>query len=152
VLPGIVALSQRPEQFRLAISVHAPADDLRRSLMPVNVKYPLADVIAAARRFQRRVTFEYVMLGGVNDAIEHAIGSPLARDCGAFVNLIHCIPVAASSVPSLRWRSALHCRAEAPTWKWPFGRPPDSISRRPAVSAGGTARGGAIGGKHGDVR
>jgi 23S rRNA (adenine2503-C2)-methyltransferase len=89
VLPGIVALSQRPEQFRLAFSVHAPSDSLRRSLMPINVKYPLADVIDAARRFARRVTFEYVMLGGVNDALEHAIAlGGLARDCGAFVNLI----------------------------------------------------------------
>ena len=89
VLPGIVALSQRPEQFRLAFSVHAPSDSLRRSLMPINVKYPLADVIDAARRFERRVTFEYVMLGGVNDALEHAIAlGGLARDCGAFVNLI----------------------------------------------------------------
>ena len=89
VLPGIVALSQRPEQFRLAISVHAPSDDLRRSLMPINVKYPLSDVIDAARKFDRRVTFEYVMLGGVNDALEHAIAlGQLARQCGAFVNLI----------------------------------------------------------------
>ena len=89
VLPGIISLSQRPEQFRLAISVHAPSDDLRRSLMPINVKYPLADVIEAAKKFDRRVTFEYVMLGGVNDALEHAIAlGQLARQCGAFVNLI----------------------------------------------------------------
>ena len=102
VLPGIVALAQRPEQFRLAISIHAPADDLRRSLMPVNVKYPLADVIAAARSFARRVTFEYVMLGGVNDAIEHAIAlGQLARQCGAFVNLIPLHPGGAGNfVPS----------------------------------------------------
>jgi 23S rRNA (adenine2503-C2)-methyltransferase len=89
VLPGIVALSERPEQFRLAISVHAPSDDLRRSLMPVNVKYPLAQVIEAAKKFDRRVTFEYVMLGGVNDALEHGIAlGRLAKECGAFVNLI----------------------------------------------------------------
>jgi 23S rRNA (adenine2503-C2)-methyltransferase len=89
VLPGIEALAARPEQFRLAFSVHAPSDDLRRSLMPINVKYPLADVIAAAKAFDRRVTFEYVLLGGVNDAEEHAIAlGRLARDCGAFVNLI----------------------------------------------------------------
>ena len=73
VLPGIVALGERPEQFRLAISIHAPNDALRRELMPINTKYPLADVIEAAKVFDRRVTFEYVMLGGVNDAIEHAI-------------------------------------------------------------------------------
>ena len=89
VLPGIVALSERPEQFRLAISIHAPNDALRQELMPINTKYPLADVIAAARTFDRRVTFEYVMLGGVNDQPEHARQlAALARECRAFVNLI----------------------------------------------------------------
>jgi 23S rRNA (adenine2503-C2)-methyltransferase len=89
VLPGIVALAQRPEQFRLAISIHAPSDDLRRQLMPVNVKYPLAEVIEAAKQFDRRVTFEYVLLGGVNDAPEHAMNlARLAKECKAFVNLI----------------------------------------------------------------
>jgi len=89
VLPGIVALGERKEQFRLAISIHAPTDELRRELMPINTKYPLADVIEAAKVFDRRVTFEYVMLGGVNDGPEQArdLGR-LARDCGAFVNLI----------------------------------------------------------------
>jgi len=89
VLPGIVALGERPEQFRLAISIHAPSDALRRELMPINVKYPLSDVIEAAKVFDRRVTFEYVMLGGVNDGVEHAIQlAKLARECRAFVNLI----------------------------------------------------------------
>jgi 23S rRNA (adenine2503-C2)-methyltransferase len=89
VLPGIEALAARPEQFRLAISIHAPSDALRRELMPINIKYPLADVIAAAREFDRRVTFEYVMLGGVNDGPEHALHlASLARECRAFVNLI----------------------------------------------------------------
>jgi 23S rRNA (adenine2503-C2)-methyltransferase len=89
VLPGIVALGERPEQFRLAISIHAPSDSLRRELMPINTKYPLAQVIEAAKVFDRRVTFEYVMLGGVNDAEEHAIQlAQLARECRAFVNLI----------------------------------------------------------------
>ena len=89
VLPGIVALSERPEQFRLAISIHAPNDELRQELMPINTRYPLADVIDAAKRFDRRVTFEYVMLGGVNDLPEHARQlAKLARECRAFVNLI----------------------------------------------------------------
>ena len=89
VLPGIVALSNRKEQFRLAISIHAPSDDLRRELMPINIKYPLSDVIEAAAKFERRVTFEYVMLGGVNDDEVHALQlAKLATDCGAFVNLI----------------------------------------------------------------
>ena len=89
VLPGIVALGERPEQFRLAISIHAPSDELRQQLMPINTKYPLADVIEAAKVFDRRVTFEYVMLGGVNDRPEHARQlARLARECRAFVNLI----------------------------------------------------------------
>jgi 23S rRNA (adenine2503-C2)-methyltransferase len=89
VLPGIVALSERREQFRLAISIHAPTDELRRELMPINIKYPLRDVIAAAAKFDRRVTFEYVMLGDVNDQEVHALQlAKLAKDCGAFVNLI----------------------------------------------------------------
>lgn len=89
VLPGIVALGERPEQFRLAISIHAPNDGLRQELMPINTKYPLEVVIDAARVFSRRVTFEYVMLGGINDKIEHAGElAALAHDCRAFVNLI----------------------------------------------------------------
>ena len=89
VLPGIVALGQRPEQFRLAISIHAPSDELRQQLMPINTKFPLKDVIEAAKVFDRRVTFEYVMLGGVNDGIEQARAlAALARECRAFVNLI----------------------------------------------------------------
>lgn len=89
ILPGIVALSGRREQFRLALSIHAPGDELRQSLMPVNTKYPLADVIDAAAAFDRRVTFEYVMLGGVNDGADHAEQlAALARRCKAFVNLI----------------------------------------------------------------
>jgi len=89
VLPGIIALGERPEQFRLAISIHAPSDELRQGLMPINTKYPLRDVIEAAKVFDRRVTFEYVMLGGVNDQPEHARQlATLARECRAFVNLI----------------------------------------------------------------
>ena len=89
ILPGIVALGERPEQFRLALSIHAPTDELRQTLMPINTKYPLDEVIAAAKVFDRRVTFEYVMLGGVNDRPEHASQlARLARDCRAFVNLI----------------------------------------------------------------
>ena len=89
VLPGIVALGKRPEQFRLAISIHAPSDELRQQLMPINTKFPLREVLEAAKVFDRRVTFEYVMLGGVNDGIEQARAlAALARECRAFVNLI----------------------------------------------------------------
>ncbi|HEY4129173.1 MAG TPA: 23S rRNA (adenine(2503)-C(2))-methyltransferase RlmN, partial [Gemmatimonadaceae bacterium] len=102
VLPGIIALGERPEQFRLAISIHAPNDGLRQELMPINTKYPLKQVIDAAKVFDRRVTFEYVMLGSVNDAEEHAIQlANLARECRAFVNLIPLHPGGARGfVPS----------------------------------------------------
>jgi 23S rRNA (adenine2503-C2)-methyltransferase len=61
----------------LAVSLHAPTDALRDQLMPINRKYPLAEVIAACLRYLKRaprdfVTFEYVMLKGVNDGEEHA--------------------------------------------------------------------------------
>jgi 23S rRNA (adenine2503-C2)-methyltransferase len=112
VLPGIVALGERPEQFRLAISIHAPTDALRRELMPVNIKYPLHDVVEAAKKFDRRVTFEYVMLGGVNDAVEHAIRlAELARECRAFVNLIPLHPGGAPGfvpTPAERIREFAH--------------------------------------------
>ncbi len=106
VLPGIVALGKRPEQFRLAISIHAPSDALRRELMPINTKYPLAQVIEAAQAFDRRVTFEYVMLGGVNDGEEHALNlAALARECRAFVNLIPLHPGGARGfTPATRGR------------------------------------------------
>src|SRR3954452_16559290 len=109
VLPGIIALGERPEQFRLAISIHAPSDELRQQLMPINTKYPLASVIDAAKVFDRRVTFEYVMLGGVNDQPEHARQlSVLARECRAFVNLIPLHPGGAgdftpSSAEQIHW-------------------------------------------------
>jgi 23S rRNA (adenine2503-C2)-methyltransferase len=109
ILPGIIALGERREQFRLAISIHAPNDALRQELMPINTKYPLAEVIEAAKVFDRRVTFEYVMLGGVNDGEEHAIQlARLARECRAFVNLIPLHPGGArgfSPTPAERIRS-----------------------------------------------
>jgi 23S rRNA (adenine2503-C2)-methyltransferase len=113
VLPGIVALGERPEQFRLAISVHAPNDGLRQELMPINTKYPLASVIDAAKVFDRRVTFEYVMLGGINDKPEHARQlAELANDCKAFVNLIPLHPGGAGDFrPSTRSEIAAFERA-----------------------------------------
>jgi len=64
--------------MRLAVSLHAPSDELRNSLVPLNNKYPLKELMAACRRFidkqntRTRITFEYVLLDGVNDSDEHA--------------------------------------------------------------------------------
>src|SRR5207249_8798277 len=59
ILPNLAKLAQRPEQFRLALSLHAPAPELRQELMPIEKKYTLPAVIAALARFRRRVTLEY---------------------------------------------------------------------------------------------
>ena len=98
VVPGIVELANRPEQFRLALSLHAPSGELRRELIPLEKRYPLPEVLAALERFDdgggKRITFEYTMIHGVNDAPE-LIGplGDLALRVRAFVNLIPFNPI-----------------------------------------------------------
>src|SRR2546428_1078643 len=87
ILPGVAQLARRPEQFRLAVSLHAPTPELRHELMPIEKKYTLPAVIAALARFRRRVTLEYVLIGGKNDALEQADQlAQLAQPLGARVN------------------------------------------------------------------
>ena len=89
ILPGMAELARRPEQFRLAISLHAPTPDRRLALMPIEKKYDLAAVLKAAAAFRKRVTFEYVLIGGKNDADADADAlARLARRLGALVNLL----------------------------------------------------------------
>ena len=89
ILPSLAKLGQRPEQFRLALSLHAPTPELRRELMPIERKYKLPDVMAALSQFRRRVTLEYVVIGGTNDRLEQADRlAQLARPLGALVNLL----------------------------------------------------------------
>ncbi len=75
-IPGIDRLTADPMPLRLALSLHAADPALRSELMPVNDRYPLADVLLACERFyehKRRMVFvEYVMLGGINDAVGQA--------------------------------------------------------------------------------
>jgi 23S rRNA (adenine2503-C2)-methyltransferase len=76
LVPQIRRLAQERLQLTLAISLHAPTDDLRSQLVPVNQRWPIAELMAAARDYatltHRRVTFEYVLMAGVNDHDEHA--------------------------------------------------------------------------------
>jgi 23S rRNA (adenine2503-C2)-methyltransferase len=76
-LPGIEALTAQHRPVRLALSLHAAEPELRSRLMPVNDRWPLADVLAACRRHNeatgRTVYIEYVMLRGVNDAYAQAV-------------------------------------------------------------------------------
>ena len=75
-VPGIDRLAECEMPISLALSLHAPNDGLRSQLMPVNDRYPLAEVLAACERYRarrrRKVFVEYVMLDGVNDLPEHA--------------------------------------------------------------------------------
>jgi len=76
-IPGIDRLTADPLNVRLALSLHAPEDALRSQLMPVNERFPLADVLAACRRWheakRQDVFVEYVMLAGVNDTYAQAV-------------------------------------------------------------------------------
>jgi 23S rRNA (adenine2503-C2)-methyltransferase len=101
LVPAIRKLSQEQLQVNLAISLHAPTDELRSKTMPVNRKYPIEELIAACQDYiaatRRQVTFEYVLLAGVNDmpVYAHKLGQLLAP-LKQFAH-VNCIPVNATS-------------------------------------------------------
>jgi len=76
IIPGIKKLALEDLQFELSVSLHASNDHLRSRLMPINKKYPLLDLIAACREYaqktKRQVTFEYILLKGINSELKHA--------------------------------------------------------------------------------
>jgi 23S rRNA (adenine2503-C2)-methyltransferase len=76
IVPGIERLAQEKVRPKLAISLNASNDEQRDALMPINKKYPLAALLEACRNYPLRtwehLTFEYVMLGGLNDSAEDA--------------------------------------------------------------------------------
>jgi 23S rRNA (adenine2503-C2)-methyltransferase len=89
ILPGMIEFAKRPEQFRLAISLHAPTSPQRLGIMPIEKKYDLEAVLNAAEAFRRRITFEYVMISGTNDSDKDADRlASLARRLGALVNIL----------------------------------------------------------------
>ena len=93
IVPKIYELAKFPLQINLAISFHAPTDELRNKLMPVNKVYSIPILIKAIRDYlqvtSRRVTIEYVMLNNVNDSIECARSlADLFRGMNIYVNLI----------------------------------------------------------------
>ena len=98
LVPGILELARRPEQFRLALSLHAPESDLRNTLIPLEARFPLTEIVAALREFEaaggKRITFEYTMIHGVNDHTHLApMLAELAAGLQAFVNLIPFNPI-----------------------------------------------------------
>ncbi|MEG0076933.1 23S rRNA (adenine(2503)-C(2))-methyltransferase RlmN [Anaerorhabdus sp.] len=93
IVPMIEKFSKEHVQYNLAISLHAPTDELRNQLMPINRAYPLNQLMGALRKYSeennRRLTFEYVLLKGVNDSDQDARDlANLIRGCNAYVNLI----------------------------------------------------------------
>ena len=104
ILPTLAKFAQRPEQFRLAVSLHAPTPVLRRELMPIEKKYTLPELMDALKQFRRRVTLEYVLIGGKNDSVEVADQlAKLARPLEALVNLLPLHPGGAPDLtPSSR--------------------------------------------------
>jgi 23S rRNA (adenine2503-C2)-methyltransferase len=88
IVPGIERLAAGGLQVGLAVSLHAPNDDLRRSLVPVARRYPLSDLLAACRSYVehtgRRVTFEYALAEDVNDSLK------LARQLAHLLSGLHC--------------------------------------------------------------
>ena len=135
-VPGIERLADTDTAVRLALSLHASEDSLRSELMPVNDRYPLADVLAACRRYhsrRRRMVFiEYVMLAGVNDRVEQARQLADLLDPRVYkVNLIPYNPTATGFEGSSRramdaFREALERRGLRATIRLTRGRDIDA--------------------------
>ena len=113
VIPGIHELADRPEQFRLALSLHAPVSDLRAELIPLERRYPLEELMTALEAFNRkggrRITFEYTMIRDVNDdpdLLPRLV--QLAKRVHAFVNLIPFNPI-----PYVDWKPSRAGRVRA---------------------------------------
>jgi 23S rRNA (adenine2503-C2)-methyltransferase len=95
LVPGIHRMAQEPEQVGLAISLHAATDELRDQLVPINRRFPLAQLMDACRdyirRTHRRITFEYALMAGVNDSDQHA--HQLAGLLGGLLAQVNLIPL-----------------------------------------------------------
>jgi 23S rRNA (adenine2503-C2)-methyltransferase len=102
LLPALERLAREPIMPNLAISLHAPTDVQRGALVPLNKKYGVAEIIAACRRFplkkRSRITFEYVLLAGVNDSEQDA--RRLAKLLSGVKSKVNLIPLnAAAGIP-----------------------------------------------------
>ena len=107
LLPALERLAHEPIMPNLAISLHAPTDAIRGELVPLNRKYGVADIIAACKRFplkrRSRITFEYVMLAGVNDSPEDA--RRLARLLADVRSKVNLIPL--NAAPGIPYRASV---------------------------------------------
>ena len=93
LVPKINEFANNPKQVNLAISLHAPNNEIRNKIMPINKAYPIEKLIESVKEYikktNRRVTFEYIMLKDINDKVENAIElSKLLKGINCYVNLI----------------------------------------------------------------
>ncbi len=93
IVPKIKEFSNLPYQVNLAISLHAPNDELRNTLMPINKAYPVAELIKSLKDYiaktNRRVTFEYILLESINDSEKDALELvKLVRGMNCYINII----------------------------------------------------------------
>jgi len=150
-LPGMRRLIDDPRPLRLALSLHAADPDLRTELMPVNLRHPLQEVLAACRahheRKRRRVFVEYVMLAGVNDSVAQAIQLAELLDPRVFkVNLIPYNPTSSRYEGSSRkaiaaFRQELERRGLRATVRLTRGRDIDAACGQLAAREGRGAAG-----------
>ena len=113
IVPMIERFSKEHVQYNLAISLHAATDELRSKLMPVNKAYPLATLMESLKNYSkennRRITFEYILLKGVNDSDEDARTlARLIKGMNAYVNLIPYNQVDEHGYKTLDEKKALH--------------------------------------------
>ena len=113
LVPQIKQLAEHPQQIRLAISLHGATDEVREKIMPINKKWPVAELFEALEywnsRKNQKLTLEYILIQDVNDSLEQAaILARKARKIGAKVNLI---PY--NTVEGLEWKRPPnnHCKA-----------------------------------------
>ena len=93
IIPKILEFSEFPLQINIAISLHAPNNEIRDKIMPINKAYPINELIPALKTYlnktNRRITFEYIMLDGINDSEECALELVnLVKDINCYINLI----------------------------------------------------------------
>ncbi len=98
IVPKIKEFADFPLQINLAVSLHAPNNELRSKLMKINKAYPIEELIDALKYYfdktSRRITFEYILIKGINDSIDNAKElSKLIKGLNAYVNLIPYNPV-----------------------------------------------------------
>ena len=144
-IPGILRLADSPLPLRLALSLHAPEDELRSQLMPVNERYPLEQVLEACEEFyevkRRKIFIEYVMLAGVNDRYEQALALGDLLDGRIYkVNLIPYNPTGSVYEGSGReaiaaFREALESRGVEATVRLTRGRDIDAACGQLAARA-----------------